>query len=421
MTFHKRPALTARDLAIVTGLAVIGLVVIGALVAANILWSRLLDGGGSFLSIWVGAREFVLNAGDPYGADVVSRTQLLVYGGSGPQGQNPYRLDVPFFLLPFAFPLALISDASVARGVWISASQVALLGALVLVIGLLEIRARPSLVAILVLLCLSSLYAVGAYVEGAPAVLLTLGYIGILWAMQKGMDELAGTIGVLCLFKWEVGLPFLFLVAWRVSREQRWRVLAGFGMTLVVLLMLAFLLNPGWFMPFFTASVGMLRSPHGVSTMSALVRLSPDHGLEIARAVTVILIAMLVFEWAVGRDADFRRFVWNACLVLAATPLVGFRTGLENLVALLPCVVLVALVSLQRHRAALPLGLTFTLLAFALPWFLSWPGTGLTERAAQDVLFLLLPLLCLTGMYWTRWWFLRPAQTWLDQVRAVDR
>jgi hypothetical protein len=37
-------------------------------------------------------------------------------------------------------------------------------------------------------------------------------------------------------------------------------------------------------------------------------------------------------------------------------------------------------------------------------------------RFQQETLFLWLPLFCLTGMYWIRWWALRPARTWLERA-----
>jgi hypothetical protein len=92
-----------------------------------------------------------------------------------------------------------------------------------------------------------------------------------------------------------------------------------------------------------------------------------------------------------------------------------------NLVALLPSFVLVSAAALQRRRPGAWLGILFLVLAFAVPWLLFWRQFAFDDQRAQDLLFLFLPCISVLGMYWTRWWFLRPARTWLDEVRAAGR
>jgi len=419
--YRKRPPLTSREIVVLVGIGLAGLVIATALIGADIQLSSLAPGGGSFFSPWGGARAFLFEDGDPYGVRIAIRAQALAHPEARPSSASPYRLDLPFFLLPLFFPFSLIPDPAVARGVWVFLCQLALPGTVFLSIRAIEWKARRASLVALSFLGIFSLYPVAALAEGTPAVLLALGYVGILWAIQSESDELAGALMVLCLCMWEVGLPFLVLVVWRVFHERRWRILAGFGMTLAILLSISFLLYPGWPLPFLIASVGVIRSPHGISTSVILLGLSPEYGAQIAEGLTIVAVSTLLYEWAAGRDSDDRRFLWIACLTLAATPMLGLRTELGNLVVLMPGVVLIAATAFQRNRSGGWLGAIVVALTFSVPWILFLRWFAFHDQRAYDLLFLFLPIACLIGLYWTRWWFLRPARTWLDEVRAVAR
>ncbi|MFH1186483.1 MAG: hypothetical protein V1755_15845 [Chloroflexota bacterium] len=421
MRYRKRPPLTSRDIVVLVGIGLAGLAVAAAQVGADIQLSSLAPGGGGFFSPWAGARAFLLQDGDPYGVRIAIRAQELAHREAPPNSASSYGLNLPFFLLPLFFPFALMQDPAVARGVWVFLCQLGMVGTIFLSMRVIGWSARRASLVALSFLGVFSFYPVAALADGTPAALLALGYVSILWAIQSERDELAGALMVLCLSMWEVGLPFLILLAWRVFHERRWRILAGFSMTLAILLPISFLLYPGWLLPFLTASVGVLRSPHGISTSAILLRFSPQYGAQIAEGVTIVTVSMLLYEWAAGRDSDDRRFVWTACLALAATPLLGLRTEPGNLVVLMPGVVLIAASAFQRTRSGALLGGIVVALTFAVPWIFFWRWFALHDQRAYDLLFLFLPVICLIGLYWTRWWFLRPTRTWLDEVRAVGR
>jgi hypothetical protein len=230
---------------------------------------------------------------------------------------------------------------------------------------------------------------------------------------------MAGALLVFTLFYWEVGLPFSLLIFWKVFSESRWRTFAGFGMLLTVLLVLSFLIYPGWFLPFMTAVIGSLRAEFGVNTAGVLSHLSPLYGLRVSQALTVLTIVMLGFEWAATRDSDFRRFVWAMCLTLAATPLLGLRTELSNLIVMFPGLALIFVAAANRWKMGYWLTSLLALLAFFVPWsfFMQW--LLFHNQIAHDLLFLFFPLFMVVGLYWTRWWFIRPPRTWMDHIRST--
>lgn len=413
---NRRP--TAREIGTLLGAGLTGALLLAALTAANTRWGEVLPGGCEFYSIWTGAREFLFQHGDPYGASVASQAQALAYGADAGALRDPCRLDLPFFLLPLYFPFALIADASIARGAWATASQLAVVGVPLIAVRLVDWRpSRASLLA-LSFIALLSTPTVLALIDGTPVITLVLLYMAILWAIQTGSDELAGALSALALCKWEVGLPFLALVALRVIGGRRWRIAAGFGMALTILMVLAFLLYPGWFTPFLVGTVAEMRSPQGISTQSVLLQIEPEAASKVALAVSAAILTLLVVEVLGARSSGFQQFSWITCMALTATPLLGWRSETSNLVVLITGVVMIAAGGSQRGSYGRWISVGFLGALFGVPWVLGSPLAADPAAQSRGLLFLALPLVTLLGMYWTRWWVLRPGRVWWDDIRA---
>ena len=130
------------------------------------------------------------------------------------------------------------------------------------------------------------------------------------------------------------------------------------------------------------------------------------------------LMILLGIEWYASRGSDFHHFVWTGCLTLAMTPLIGFRTDLGNLVALLPGLVLIFATVVERWRHGYWLDMLLYLIVLLLPWGFFLRSVLFQSRFYQDLLSIFFPIFILAGLYWTRWWFIRPPRTWMDYVRS---
>jgi hypothetical protein len=333
---------------------------------------------------------------------------------------EPYFLTIPLFLVPFYFPIALVSDWAVARGLWILLGQAALIGSAFLSLGLTGWSVPRRFLVAYSLMAVFGFYPAMALQEGTATVMLALIYPLMMWSFANGHDELAGALIVMSLFAWEVGFAFLLVFLLRVFRERRWGVLAGFGMTLTVLLAISFLLYPDWALPFLTATAGMARSSRGFTIVSVLKHLSPSRGAGLALGISIGAACLLVYEWAASRDSDFRRVVWTLCLALAVMPLFGLRTDIGELVAMGPAFALISAAAMDRTRLHVALAAMILAVAFVLPWGLFLRSYVVPDARAQDILALLYPAAAIAGLYWTRWWFLHPQGTWFDQVRRQE-
>jgi hypothetical protein len=395
------------------GFALVALLAV--LAFANTSLARILPDGGEFYLLRMGGRAFLFERIEPYSASVPAAVQEQVYGRTARSGEELYILDLPFHLMPVFFPLALFPDEMTARAFWMALAELALLAFFLLVFCLLERQPPRFFTGFVLLFCFSSYYAWQAFLEGSPAILLGLAYVGILLALRAQWDELAGALLALTAFQWEMGGPFLLFILLSVFWAKRWRVLSGAGMLLFVLLLASFLLYPGWLLPFLRAAWNNLRADFGFSTRAIFGHLWPGLGNTLGWTLTGVLVIALGYEWGRSRGANFQRFTWTAGLTLAATPLLGLRSELDNLVALLfPAILFLVTVRERWEQTGNGLAASLLVVMTGLPWLLYLGILPAFRLSTSEILYLFLPLFTLLGLYWMRWWMIRPPRTWMD-------
>jgi hypothetical protein len=189
-------------------------------------------------------------------------------------------------------------------------------------------------------------------------------------------------------------------------------------MLIFVLLTISFLMNPGWVIPYLQSSLADLRADYGFTSGAILLRLWPAFNIHFLWIIPVGLILLLGIEWYASRGRDFHHFIWTCCLTLAITPLLGFRTDLSNLIVLFPGLALVFATVVERWRQGYWLTGLLYLIVLLLPWGLFIRSVVFQSQFYQDLLALFFPIFIIAGLYWTRWWFIRPPRTWLDYVRS---
>lgn len=140
----------------------LGLIAVAAFLAANVALARALPSGEWFFQRWSGTRAFlsevlqssgsvkggrmmpegtldlISRATGPYTTEIAQRTQEIVYGRRAFSSEYTYVLNDPFFILLLYTPLALISDFTLARGLWMLVSELALIGITWLALNLSE-------------------------------------------------------------------------------------------------------------------------------------------------------------------------------------------------------------------------------------------------------------------------------------------
>jgi hypothetical protein len=183
----------------------------------------------------------------------------------------------------------------------------------------------------------------------------------------------------------------------------------------LLLFFVSFLIYPDWLIPFLRATVNNLRADFGFNVHAILINLFPAQGRTLGWILTIGLFILLGYEWSVAREGDFRRFYWVSCLSLAAAPLLGFRTEMEHLVVLvIPLALVFAIVHDRWRRIGNGLTILLMVVIFVVPWLLFFLSMTRSYKFASELTFLFLPISTLIGLYWIRWWAIRPPRIFSD-------
>jgi hypothetical protein len=410
---RKRKWLSAEDIRII----LLALIVLGGLVALNVYLARLLPGGEQFYQRWSGARAFLVESIEPYSTTIAERVQQVAYGRSAFTSEYPYVLNDPFHIVLLYTPLALLSDFAVARGLWMLFSEAALIGIVLYSLNLSEWEPPRWLFVCIFGLGIFGYFSLYALGTGTPAVILTFLYLAILIALRSYSDELAGALLLLTAYQWEVGGVFFLFIMLFVLANRRWRVLTGFGMSLVLLLVISFLSYPGWGLPYIRAVLSDWYRIGNLTFGQIVSFWVPETGFPLGTWISAAFGIILLLEWVGSIGAHFRRVMWTASLSLAVTPLLGFAIFPSNHVALIPALVLVlALVWERWTRWRVWFVIIILLAALLVPFYLYARTLQGYDRLTLDLFSVLPPIATVISLYWMRWWVLHSPRTWFDQI-----
>jgi hypothetical protein len=407
----------SRTLTILTAIVLIclALAALGGLVWANTVYVRAQPAEKDFLVPWLGARTFIQYGGSPYSEPATQRAQILYYGRLAAPGQDPLALWLPFPVELFYFPIALINDYVSARAIWMTCLEIALVFLAFLLLRLTGWKPGRLFLPVILLFPLLWVYGAFSLDSGSAAGFIALALAGFLLAIRSGSDELAGGLLILLVSSARFTGVLAFFVFWWIVYQRRWRVLWGFLMALAVLLGLAFLFLPGWFLPFISGLLSHFAFNPGFTTTGIFASLSPVVGQRLGWVLAGLLLLVLFFEWGNTLKKDFRAFLWMVCLTVSVTPLLGIpMQPKEYLILIVPLMLFLALLGERRpwlKRWGVP-GIVILILAGL--WFLTLALVTANAYAPMgDILILILPVLLVFGLYWMRWWFIHTVPTGL--------
>lgn len=396
---------------------IIFVVAILALVTwGNYQYVRQNPGGNDFLVHWVGTRSLVFQGLSPYSDETALEIQKTAYGRPARAGEHELRVAYPLYSIVLFLPYALIGDFSLARALWMTTLEVAMI-----VLSLLSMRLttwRPKFSILISFLIFSIVWYHGLrpLINGNAVILVALGIVGAFWAIREGADELAGVLLAFTTIKPQLSILLIIFVSLFALWQRRWRILFWLSGTVILLSLGAALLLPDWILQNLRE---VLRYPayNPPGTLQAALRIwFPLFGNRLGWVVTGVLVLMLLLEWRFALRAEFRHFLWTACLTLTASQWVGIQTDPGNFIILMPALVLVFSVWEERWRRAGHLFALITMLFLFLGiWalFLATVEYGYQPQQSP-VMFLPLPAFLLLTLYWVRWWALRVPQVWID-------
>lgn len=399
---------------------------LGALIGLtwmNYRYSVQNPGGSDFLPRWVGTREFLMKGQSPYSEETTAEIHRRFYGRAARPDEDQALFVYPFYSIFIFAPFALIPDYNTARAVWMTVLEVAILLIALGGVSFSRWKLSPWMLGLLLLFALLWYYSIRPLINSNASILVGLLIVGALMAIRAEQDSWAGFLLVLATIKPQVVvLLILFILIWSIS-ERRMIIVWSFLGNLALLTAITSLLIPDWTWQNLRQVVAYPGYTLPGTPGEIFKEWVPGVGRQMGIALTIVVTATLIWEWRAALRKDFRWFLWTAFFTLTATTLVGIRTATENYIVLLPVVFLV-FAAWDQEWGKFGRGLvalSYGLLLFGVWWlFLATLEVG-EQPIQHSIMFFPLPVFLMIGLYWIRWWILRPERPLLDQWRSGRR
>lgn len=372
--------------------------------------------GEDFLPAWAGTRQFLLEGNSPYGAEANAFIENQYQAIDKGEGREPLSFLYPFYSVLIFAPFAMIPDFQLALRLWMVVLEVSVLLVGVASISLSKWHLSTIYRIVLAVLLGLWVYSVHPIIGGHASAIAALCLVGAFLAIRSNHEVIAGFLLAFSTIKPQATfLLILFILIWAISK-RRWLLVWSSLLITIILAAVMSLFVPSWLSEYGRALlVFWFKSPPSSPGDFALIN-APGVGRQVGWGITVLVIGTLLWEWRAALGQDFRHFYWAACLTLALTPVTGIPSTMENYILLIPAFVLVLSIWDERWGR---IGWVMMTLSAAALFFGLWAYyLNLRNRIfipeENAVLFLVLPFFLAVGLYWSRWWAIRPPRLPLD-------
>jgi hypothetical protein len=385
------------------------IIIIGVLTLVNFQFSKQNPGGNDFLARWNGAHEWLIHGNNPYTNKVSEIAQKMIYGrlANPLKGEDVAHFVYPIYSMLFFAPFALM-DYTLARAVWMTVLEVAMVALTFISLRLSGWKIKPiSLAGILIFsilwYCSVRTIILGQF-SGINALLILIS----LLCIKTEHDQVAGVLLALSTSKPQMSyLLIIFIIFWAI-RSSRHRIWISFFLAMIIMTVVGWLLLPGWPIgwiqqlmnyPGYTDRIG--------SIVSIIAGVTPGIKDQVSMGLMIVFYLYMVFEWLRTRGNDIPTFLWTAYVTLVVTNFVAYRTATPHYVALLAPIFLVSKVIGERWGTfgKWVTGATYVLF-FAGLWLLFI--ITIKGNDEQAIMYIPVPIITLIGLWWTRWWAIRP-------------
>jgi hypothetical protein len=343
----------------------------------------------------------------------------MMYGRSAQAGEDEVLFVYPFYSIFVFAPFALIGEYALARAVWMTALEISLLLTAGMSLSLARWRVSKVMLALLLVFTALWYHSLRPVINGNASVLCAFFITAAFVAIRSEHDVLGGFLLALASIKPQmVPLLFLFVIIWAISRS-RWLLVSSLLASLAFLVGVTILLIPDWIFQ----NLRQILAYPGYTTPGSpgaiFTAWMPGVGAKLGWVVTVFAIGFMLAEWRAALHKDFNWFYWAACITLVLTNLSGIRTATENYIALYPALILVLAIWDQRWGTAGRWMVILSLLFLfgGLWWLFLSTIQNVGQPMQHPIMFFPLPLFLLAGLYWVRWWAVRPPPPLLDLLR----
>jgi hypothetical protein len=377
-------------------LLVVALVLLG-LTVANYRFAAASPGGNDFIPRWLGTRLLLTEGQNPYSDETSLAIQRFIYGRPAAAGEDSTLFVYPLYSALIFAPFAMIGDYVLARAVWMTVLELALLAMAAIALRLADWRPSLPVLALTFLFVLIWYHSVRPLINGNPSVLMATFVAAALLAIKTKHDVLGGVLLAFSTIKPQaVVLIIPLILVWSLF-QKRYLLLASTIVTFAALVALALLVEPAWLSQNLKQVTAYPDYTEAGTPGDIFEQWWPGIGRWLGILLTLIIVVALLWYWRISASSSFELLLPVVFFTLAATNMVGITTAVSNYIALFPGLILV-LAHLRIGQGRLsdwPAALILISLIVAL-WLLFWYSR--TGSAQSPIMFFPLPLLLMIAM-----------------------
>jgi len=288
-----------------------------------------LPGANDFYARWANGCALIWSGENPYSEAVTLQTQIGMHGRPAKPGEDLAAFSYPLYTLFLFLPLCFVHSYPLVQAIWMTLMVYALLGGIVIMAKLVGWRPPMWLWASTIIWGTLNYPHARALILGQMATVVFLATSVALLLIKHQQDWAAGAVLAIATIKPQMSFLLIPWILWWSAWRSRWRVWKGFGLAMVVLVGISFLLVPTWLSKFL---VGIRRYDTVSGTdYRSLTWIIVRHFLDLSPVVKGIGVGTfsILALWTMwkGRRADWARFVWSTGLILILTNFIAPRTA----------------------------------------------------------------------------------------------
>ena len=293
-------------------------------------------GANDFFVRWLGGRELLQHGVNPYDRSVAEMAQQSMFGRlTRPEDKDEAYFAYPLYTLYFFWPLSFIPYAW-AQAIWLALLQFMLLACTILAMRLSGWQPPPWLFWLTVFWGIFFYNGARAIILGQFSILVALALFLALGAIQSRRDGWAGLFLAVTTIKPQmVFLVLVFLLTWALF-QRRWRLLASFAISLLLLVATSMLLVPTWPLDFVRNAIAYSDYvAFGTPLENLLHYLLPARlAVPLTPLLSGLFFLLLLPGWWLGWREWPGGYTWAVMTTLVVGSLITFRSATTNQVIL---------------------------------------------------------------------------------------
>jgi hypothetical protein len=306
-------------------------------------------------------------------------------------------------------------DYPLARALWMTALEISLIGLAIVGMRLADWKVPPWKAAVLILFSILWYHALRTIIIGQFAAINALLIALSLLLIKKKQDFVAGLVLSLSIAKPQMSfliIPYVLFWSLSVRRwELWWGVISGLGIQLGISLALM----PDWLSQMLRQVLDYPNYTYIGSPLVIIANAMPGLSRQVNLFLHGLFLGYLMLEWIISWRKDTRHFIWTALMTLVVTNMVVLRTATTNYVMLLPVLFYVFAIWEERWKTGGQFFVWLSLAGLGLGLWALFLAT-VVGNVEKPVMYLPLPFFSLVGLWWVRWWAIRPPRLMMDEL-----